>query len=395
LNNDRIWTKEYVILIAANFFVAVNFYAQLVIGASFAIYDLGATETEAGFAAALYVTGALTSRLLLSRFARQRHFKPVLLLALGAMVVLSAFHFMISGFVLFCLLRFLGGATFGICSNVLMTLIALIIPTSRKGEGIAWYSMSQILGMVIGPFLAVYVMHQVGFNGVFLLLTVVTAMALITSCFAKKPEETGPEVSESLTDPDLPAAEERGIWKVFEKTAVRVALFCVIIYVCNSNYQAFAPVFVTESGAPDLSSAIFLASAGAMLVSRPFIGKIFDKSGPAMLILFGLITFSAGLFLLGKGQVSLFMLSGLLIGLGLSSIYGTTLTIVVSDAPRHRINMANATYFIALDFGTAIGTPIGGRIAEQMGYSVMYFVFAAVILACIPLYFGVLGKRRT
>jgi len=395
LNNERIWTKGYILFTAANFFIAINFYAQLVIGASFAIYDLGVTETKAGFASGLYVVGALTSRLILSRYARQRYFKLILLIDIGAMVLFAALHFAITGFEMFCVFRFLGGATYGISSNIFMTMIALIIPASRKGEGVAWYSMSQILGMVIGPFFAVYLMHQFGFNEVFSLFTIVTALSLIIISFVKQPEETGqPEVL-PVKDSGIETNSEHGVWQVFERTAIRISLLCILIYLCNSNYQAFAPVFITESGAPGLSSAIFLASAGAMLVSRPFIGKLFDKYGPTMLILFGLIIFSTGFFLLGQGIISLFLLSALFIGLGLSSLYGTTLTLVVSDAPRHRLNAANATYFFALDFGTAIGTPIGGRIAEHMGYNTMYFVFAIVMAACIPLYFGALAKRRT
>ena len=395
---ERIWTKEYILLTVANFFVATNFYAQLSIGASFAIYGLGETETKAGVAAGLYVIGALSARLIFSKYARQSRFKLVLLIDIGAMVMFTALHMTISGFVVFCAFRFLLGATYGISSNISMTIIALIIPAGRKGEGVAWYTMSQILGMAIGPFCAIYIMHSHGFTGAFLLLTLFTAIAFAILFFIKQPAEADQPLpvpaGEPAQETPKPPAAERGIWQVFERSAVRIALLCVIIYFCNANYQAFAPVFVTESGAPALSSAIFLASAGAMLAIRPIIGRLFDRSGPNMLILFGLVSFTAGFVLIGQGVISLFIPAALFIGLGLSSIYGTTLTVVVSDSPRHRLNAANTTYFFSLDFGAAIGPVIGGSIAEYMGYSSMYFVCAAMIAACIPLYFGFIAKRR-
>jgi len=422
-DKERIWTKEYMLITVANFFIAINFYAQLTTGAYFAIFELGVSETLAGFAAGLFVVGSLAARLILSKYARQRHYKLILVIDISLMVIFTALHFTVNGFAVFCVFRFLLGATYGISSNVFMTIIALIIPEGRKGEGVAWYSMSQILGMAMGPFCAIYIMHSFGFDGVFLLLTIVTAIALAIICFVKQPEEAERAKSLPVADsarvtdkpgseepgsnkpesdkrrsaerrPDKLPAEERGIWQFLERTAVRISIFCVIIYMCNSNYQSFAPVFITESGAPGLSSAIFLASAGAMLAVRPLIGKLFDKYGPNMLILFGLIIYTAGFFLIGQGALSLFVPAALLIGMGLSSIYGTTLTVVVSDSPRHRLNVANATYFLALDLGAAVGPAIGGGIAEHMGYSMMYFVFAVVVAACIPLYFGYVAKGR-
>ena len=397
-NKERILTKEYLILTIANFFVASNFYAHLVIGASFAIYHLQVSETKAGIAAGLYVVGALTSRLIFSKFGRQRYFKKILLIDICIMILFTALHITVSSFAIFCVFRFLLGATYGISSNISMTFIALIIPENRKGEGVAWYTMSQTLGMAIGPFFAVYIMHLYGFSSVFLTFTIFMAAALAILFFIKQPEETkttAPDTMERPTGDIAIPPEERGIWQVFERSAIKVAFLCVIVYMGSMNYQSFAPVFITESGAPALSSVIFLVSAGAMLAVRPLIGKIFDKHGPNMLILFGLIIFSAGFFLLGQGKISLFILSVLFIGVGLSSIYSTTLTIVVSNSPRHRLNVANATYFFSLDLGAAIGPAIGGIIVENLGYNILYYVFAVVMAACIPLYFGFIAKRRT
>jgi MFS family permease len=65
---------------------------------------------------------------------------------------------------------------------------------------------------------------------------------------------------------------------------------------------------------------------------------------------------------------------------------------VIAQAPRHRLAIANATYFFALDFGAAIGPTVGGRIIEHSSYGMMYTVIAVIVILCLPLYFLVLAR---
>ena len=378
---------------ATNSFLAINFYALLTTGALFAISELGETETLAGFAAGVYVIGSLISRTFLSRYANRVGFKRMLYISVGALVVFSALHFVVSGFVLLCVVRFFCGVSFGINNNTLMTTVASLVPYERKGEGIAWYSLSQILGMALGPFFAVYIIHAQGFNGVFFLITAVAVLAFILLLFIRLPQ--GIEQFQDLAHfaPETEEKQYTGIWKFFERGAIKIALLCLIMYICNVNYMSFAAVFVSDSGAENLASFIFLANALAMLATRPFVGKIFDKYGPNILLIIGFIIAAAGLFLLSRGTYDVFIPSSLLIGLGISAFQGTTIAMVIKNAPPHRLSVTNATYFNALDLGAAVGPVIGGGIAEFAGYGTMYSTFAVITILCLPLYFLVLARR--
>ena len=381
---------------ATNFFLAINFYALLTTGALFAISELGESESKAGFAAGVYVIGSLASRSLLSRYANRIGFKRMLYFSVGALIVFSALHFVVSDFILLCVVRFFCGASFGVNNNTLMTTVASLVPYERKGEGIAWYSLSQILGMALGPFFAVYIIYSQGFNGVFILITAVAVLAFILLLFIRLPRgiEQFQDLAHFAPETDEETKRNSGIWKFFERSALKIALLCFIIYICNANFMSFAAVFVSDSGAENLASAIFLANAFAMLATRPFVGKLFDKYGPNMLLVTGFILFAAGLFLLGKGSYDIFIPSSLLIGLGISAFQGTTIAIVVKNAPPHRLSVTNATYFNALDLGAAVGPVIGGSITEFAGYGTMYYTMAIITIMCLPLYFLVLSRRR-
>jgi len=397
LDNDRIWTPEYVLLMVANFFVAVNFYALFTTAAGYALDVLGVSEAAAGFGAGIFVIGSLFARVFLIRYTTVFGYKKSLLVSTGALVIFTALFFVGNSFALFCAARFFAGVTFGVNSNTLTTMVSYSIPADRKGEGIAWFSMSQSLGMALGPFFSVSIMHSYGYPSIFLFATIVAVGLFIMVLFIKQPKTGGQDAGASPEDlrgghSALPP-EERGIWRVFERNAVNIAIICVVIYMCNSNFMSFGAIAVTESGAANLSSLIFLVNAGAMLVSRPFIGKIFDKDGPNKIIVFGILSFAAGLFLLSRGLTPAFLPAGALIGLGISSIQGASLPIVVTTSPKHRIAIGTATLFFSLDLGGAIGPTVGGKIVEYSNYGMMYTICAALSVICIPLYFGVLAKK--
>ena len=400
MNNNRIWTKEYVLLMASNFFVAINFYALLATGAIFAIDELGTSETQGGIAAGIFVVGSLSARIVISRYANRIGFKRTIIIGLSALVISSALLFIVNSFVLLCIVRFLCGASFGVNNNTMFAEVTLIIPNDRKGEGLGWFSLSQILGIALGPFFAVSLLNLYSFREVFMMTFFSGAAAfafylVLSSYKDRKAKPTNlKEFQNSETIP-APQKQERGIWQFFEPSAVKISILCFLIYIGYSNYMAFAAVYLTVSGAVNISSVVFLASAGAMLVLRPFVGKSFDLRGPNLMLTCGFIFLSGGLLIFSLGNTTaVFLSAAILIGLGLTSLQGTTVSIVVTNAPRHRLTVANATYFLAFDLGSAVGPTLGGRIAEFTSFSALYTVCAIVVIACLPLYFGVLAKRN-
>ena len=388
-------------MMASNFFVAINFYALLATGAIFAIDELGTTETKGGIAAGIFVVGSLSARIIISKYANRLGFKRTIIIGLAALVICSALLFTVNSFILLCIVRFFCGATFGINNNIIFAEVTLIIPDERKGEGLGWFSLSQILGIALGPFFAVSLLNLYSFREVFLMTLFAAAAAFIIYVIlivfrSRIKGEIKPTTKEELNNTEtLPVPQERGIWQFFERTAVNIAILCFLIYIGYSNYMAFAAVYLTESGAVNISSVVFLASAGAMLILRPLVGKSFDIRGPNLMLTIGFLLLSSGLFVFSMGHTeAVFLSAAVLIGFGLTSLQGTTVSIVVTNAPKHRIATANATYFLAFDLGSAVGPIAGGRIAEYSNFSILYTVCAIVVIACLPLYFTVLSKRH-
>ena len=54
MHKPKLWTKDFLIICFANFFVALNFYLLMVISSVFAIDSFHSSPSEAGLAAGIF-----------------------------------------------------------------------------------------------------------------------------------------------------------------------------------------------------------------------------------------------------------------------------------------------------------------------------------------------------
>ncbi|MEL3961279.1 MFS transporter [Lysinibacillus endophyticus] len=68
MESDKIWTKDFIILLSSNFFVSLSFYLLMTSMAAYAIQEFHVTESKAGLAVSIFIIGALVSRLFSGKF---------------------------------------------------------------------------------------------------------------------------------------------------------------------------------------------------------------------------------------------------------------------------------------------------------------------------------------
>lgn len=80
----------------------------------------------------------------------------------------------------------LQGIAVGIAGTATGTIIAQILPNTRKGEGIGYYSLSAILATAIGPFIGILLLKaENGFQWIFALNIVLSFVCLIIYAVVK------------------------------------------------------------------------------------------------------------------------------------------------------------------------------------------------------------------
>ncbi len=160
---EALWTSSFVLDTLINFLVFLIYYLLIVIIAVVAKDNLHATASQAGLAVGIYIIGTVVARLLAGRFISILGCRKMLYLGLLIYLISTAMYFYTPNLLMLDSVRFLNGFAYGITSTATSTIVAAIIPMSRRGEGINYYGLSTSLAAAVGPFLGILMLvHRIG-----------------------------------------------------------------------------------------------------------------------------------------------------------------------------------------------------------------------------------------
>src|SRR5699024_8272620 len=194
LNKEKLWTKDFIFASVVNFALMLSMYLLLVTMATYSMQEYGATVSMAGLAASIFVIGSLVGRLIGGRQIAKAGSKKILMTGTVLVLIFTALYFIPAGLYPLLLLRFLHGV--GLVLATTGTIVAQVIPPSRNGEGIGYFSMSVVMATAIGPLIGVLMVSSMGFISIFIFSTVMSVVSLLLSLalrapVVKIPEEAG------------------------------------------------------------------------------------------------------------------------------------------------------------------------------------------------------------
>jgi MFS family permease len=180
-----------------------------------------------------------------------------------------------------------------------------------------------------------------------------------------------------------------------------------IIAMATGAVQAcfvFIPKFVVQNFSVTPSAASFMLTPFvlATAIGSPVFGRLIDKYGAKKIVITGLLLLSAGFFMLSRtgSQKIIYYISGVLVGLGLSVLAGSSLRYIIlnnTSAEDRATSQGMLTIFISIGqiTGTAV---IGLLLASMTGSNVFGTIFTGVsilLLVMILLSFGLENKVIT
>jgi len=166
----------------------------------------------------------------------------------------------------------------------------------------------------------------------------------------------------------------------------------------------FLPSFavISLSLSASTASLMVLPLVIAMAVSAPVIGKLLDKYGSKRVMLSGSLILITGLLILSffASSFYLFILSGIIVGMGLITIIGAPLRyIMLSESPPQYRASGQALININSSAGQLVGGAlVGGIIASKgssyAGYEFAYITVAVVAIVILFLTIGLKGRKE-
>ncbi|QHJ72182.1 MFS transporter [Planococcus halotolerans] len=383
----KLWTKEFILISTVNFFLTLVFFLLIVTIAVYAVAEYGATTSQAGLVTGIAIIGTMTGRIIIGRLIENIGRKKTLVIGLILFVLTTLLYFVNLNLSFLLVNRFLHGMTLGMASTAAGTIVAQIIPMTRKGEGIGYFSMSSTLATAIGPFIGLYMSQHTSFDMIFTLCVVFGLVSLSFALFTKVPpvdysSKTGQARGFKLSD-------------FLEPKALPIALITLTSALCFSSILSFINFYAIEIDLVETASFFFVVYAIAVLLSRPFTGRLMDIKGANFVMYPAFVFLAAGLLLLSTASSSpSFLLSAILIGLGFGNLQSTTQAIAVKLTPTHRMGLATSTFFIFLDAGLGFGPYILGFIIPLTGFSSLYAILGFTALAATLLYYVLHGRKE-
>jgi len=386
MGKSKLWTKEYIINALINFLAALNFYLLMIVISEYAMKKFDSSPSEAGFTASIFIIGALVARVFAGKRIALIGYKKMLCVGVTASLVMTLSYFGVNSVILLFIVRFFHGVAFGITSTATATIVSDIVPKERSGEGIGYYSLSQTLATAIGPFIGMFLSRHGSYSVIFAACAIVMAISLLMAPFLSLHKR-------ELTEEQLQGMQGFKFSNFVEPRAVPISIICLLIYLCYSSIVSFLALYAKEINLVDAAGFFFIVYAVVVLFSRPVVGRLFDLKGENIIMYPAILLFAMGMFLFSHSYHGYaFLLAAALIGFGFGAIQSSTQTIAVKVTPRHRMGLANSTYFMFSDIGMGIGPLMVGFVIPFIGYRGMYTAVAIIALACLLLYYLLHGR---
>lgn len=286
--NSKLWTRDFIIVSSVNFFLTLIFYLLMVTIAVFAVDYYSATTSQAGLVTGIFIIGTLIGRLYIGRAIDKIGRKKTLFIGLIFFTLTTLLYFVNIGIAFLLITRFIHGIALGVASTATGTIAAQIIPAARKGEGIGYFSMSTTLATAVGPFIGLLMMQKVSFQVIFAFCLAIGIIALITSFFLYVPAVETSDVKKTGFQ----------LSSFIEPKAIKIALITLAIAFAYSGVLSFINFYAIEVDLVKAASFFFLIYSAAVLVSRPFTGRLMDLKGANYVMYPAFILFAAGMFVL-------------------------------------------------------------------------------------------------
>ena len=387
MNKPKLWTKNFLIVSIANFFLYFTFYLLMVTITTFATEKFNASPSQAGLASGIFVIGILIARIFSGRYIDQVGWKKMLYIGFIFFLITTCIYILVNSMEFLLINRFLNGAAMGIASTATGTIVAKIIPNERRGEGTGYYALSVTVAAAIGPFLGMFITGHANFYMNFIVCIILLALSFIAVFFVKVPKL-------EFKKEELQKKKSFSLQNFFEAKAIPISIVSAIVALGYSSILTFLTSYVKEISLVNVGSFFFVIYAVFVLVSRPFTGKWFDEKGENFVMYPSILLFAIALVILSQTHSGFaLLLAGALVGLGYGTTSSSAQAISVKVSPKHRIGLATSTNFIFQDLGVGFGPFILGLFVPLVGYRGLYIVMAAVILICLLIYYFLHGRK--
>jgi MFS family permease len=366
--DETIYTSNFFNAFLANFFFFANVNAFTLL--PLYIKALGGTESQVGGIMGTYSLTAILAQplagALSDRFGRKRF------LLLGASLgILTSMGFAYSTQldVRFFLLRVVQGIGYSAFYIANLTLVADMVPASRRGEAVGLFGISGLITIALSPALGEQLIRVAGFPVFFQVAAAAGVACLLASLAFHLPRH----VAAASLPPGLSAL-------IPSVQILPPILLALVFGLVSGTVFVFLPIYAKQAGFERIGPFYIAYSAGAIGI-RLTCGRLSDRWGRRKVIL-------PALCLMGIGTLGLVWLTapaallvvGTVTGIAHGLLHPALSSSVIDLSMSEERGRALSAFSTAILLGSALGSFVFGIMAERFGYPAIFLTASGIVL---------------
>jgi len=352
------------------------------------VRQVGGSDSQVGLVMGAFAIGLLVSRPQLGQLADRRGRRLVLLMGTVVAAIAPICYGLVTSIPLLILVRIFHGLSIASFTTGYSALVVDLSPPDRKGELIGYMTLTQPIGVAIGPALGSYLQTAYGFWSTFLVAAIFGAAATIGMSFIREqPREADP------IDESGQPADDR-FWAKLTAPALRTpALVMLTIGLVFGTLSTFVPLLIVESRVPMIPGLFYTAAAVASFGARFLSGRQSDRLGRGVFITISLMCYVVAMGLLSRvDSVPGFLVAGLLEGLGAGLLIPSIVALVSDRVAPHERGRSFSLVLLGFDLGIAIAGPVLGALSDRLGYRVLFEIASGLAVAALVIFLTLSSK---
>ncbi|WP_221179381.1 MFS transporter [Streptomyces botrytidirepellens] len=330
---------------------------------------LGVSQGLAGQLVTLYAIGSVVAAIPVIAATRSMRRRPLLLLAVGGLLVFNTITALSTSYELTLAARFIAGMAAGVVWGLLAGYGRRLVPEHLQGRALAIVGVGQPVALTLGVPLGTWLGSLFDWRGVFWIMSGV-ALLLMLWIRALVPDFAGQS-----------ATERQPIRKIFLMPGIGAVLAVVLLWILAHNilYTYIAP-FLERAGLGERVDLALLVFGASAIVGIWLTGILVDRKLRPVTLL-SLAGFALASLVLGVAGTSVPLVFLGIVAWGVT--FGgapTLLQTANADAAGEAADVAQSMFVTVFNLAVAGGGVFGGLLLESAGAGSIPWVLLGLTL---------------
>ena len=358
-------------------YLVLTAIATMALGGIFALLgelrdELGFSESELGFMVAMGFFAGFAAQVWLSRYADRGHAKVMITVGQVFMILGLAMMVFVSDLWWFVAARVVLGMGVGVFLPAVRRIV-IVSDSASVGANVGLLAAYDVGGFVVGPLLAGFLAHFLGFRAPFIALAAVLFASLPLAL--RLPPDRG-----------AVSRERRVIRALLEQRAIRAILFAVAgWFVMIGSFEAVWALLLDDLGAEvwliGLTTAVIILP---MVAVAPRSGAFAQKVGPFRVVIGGLVVVIPCVISYGFiDSLTLIVIVAVVQGGADAFVYPAMQVGIAVAAGEDLAASAQGLQGALLELTAGLVALVAGVVFEQWGRDVVFVSNGVVMIICV------------